>query len=415
MLKNWYNKMNEKIKYKLLTFIRYLGDSFFYPFFALYLHSKDNIGETKIGILIAITPFIGIVMNPIFSKICKNFKTLKTVLGIIGIMEALMICIILNSNTFVILLISTILLSIFGCSHYGLCDSLLTIYATENKINFSNIRVYGSISYIFGTAIAGILIDKFNDYQISFYVCTFFFILASILYLSLKNVYNESKKEEKRNLKELLTNKGFILFMIFYMIMYGILKTNNNFYSLLLEERGLSESVFGFNYFIFVGIEAIVLILLNKFNKKSNYKTLMFIAIISIAIMLLVNSAPIDKIPAYVLIIFSALRGVSWGIILHVTNKVIVSQVGVKNATLGTMALDLAYSIVVIICNTIGGYIMENVSYQSFFFILAVIGFIDAVFYLAVVRDNICINDEIDASQIEEIGELDETIYSDFF
>ena len=29
--------MTENIKYKVLMFIRYLGDSFFYPFFALYL------------------------------------------------------------------------------------------------------------------------------------------------------------------------------------------------------------------------------------------------------------------------------------------------------------------------------------------------------------------------------------------
>ena len=85
--------MKERMKYYILTFIRYLGDAFFYPFFALYLHTKDNVGEARIGILIALTPLIGLVANPIFSKICKNFKILKSVLGIIGILEAIMICV----------------------------------------------------------------------------------------------------------------------------------------------------------------------------------------------------------------------------------------------------------------------------------------------------------------------------------
>ena len=67
--------MNEKIKYYLLTFIRYFGDSFFYPFFSLYLYSKENIAESKVGILVALTPLIGLLANPLFSKICKNFKT----------------------------------------------------------------------------------------------------------------------------------------------------------------------------------------------------------------------------------------------------------------------------------------------------------------------------------------------------
>ena len=69
--------MKEKYKYYFLTFIRFLGDSFFYPFFALYLHSKEGIGEGRIGVLIAIIPFIGLIANPILSKICKNFKILK--------------------------------------------------------------------------------------------------------------------------------------------------------------------------------------------------------------------------------------------------------------------------------------------------------------------------------------------------
>ena len=58
----------EKFKYRLLTFIRYLGDSFYYPFIALYLKSRGLI-ESKIGLIISLSPLIGILMNPIYTKI----------------------------------------------------------------------------------------------------------------------------------------------------------------------------------------------------------------------------------------------------------------------------------------------------------------------------------------------------------
>ena len=93
-------------------------------------------------------------------------------------------------------------------------------------------------------------------------------------------IYNEIKKEGKRSYKEVLFNGPFILYAIFYMLMYGVLKTSNNYYPLLLESRNLSESIFGYNYTIFVGVEAAMLIVLDKINKRVNYKNLMLIAIL---------------------------------------------------------------------------------------------------------------------------------------
>jgi len=390
--------MNEKVKFYILTFIRYLGDSFFYPFFALYLHTKENIGESKIGILIALSPFIGLIANPIFSKLSKNYKTLKNVLGIIGIIEAIIIVVLLKCNSFYTLLIFTILLALVGSSHYGLFDSLITIYATENKMNFSKIRVWGSIAYVFGTAIGGEIIEKMN-YDFSFILCSVFFILSSILYFSVKPIYNNIKKEEKRSYKEVLTNKKFLSYLVFYMLLYGVMKTSNNYYSLLLESRGLSESVFGYNYTMFVLVEVILLFVFNKYNKKLNFQKLLFISSLFTAIMTFVNGS---NLPSYVIIAISALRGIAWSIILHISNKVVVNLLGIKNTTLGTMALDLTYSMIVILCNSMGGFIIEDSGYNIFYTLLGVLATIDLIYYLLVVRKNICVNDEIETGEVTE-------------
>ena len=68
--------MSESTKLKILVFLRYLGDSFFYPFLSLYLNSL-LFGESKIGFLIALVPLISIIMNPLYSKAIRNSKILN--------------------------------------------------------------------------------------------------------------------------------------------------------------------------------------------------------------------------------------------------------------------------------------------------------------------------------------------------
>ena len=69
----WGYNMKEVTKYKLLSTIRYLGDSFYYPFISLYLVSC-NLLESNIGFILSITPLVSIFTNPIYTKICKKNK-----------------------------------------------------------------------------------------------------------------------------------------------------------------------------------------------------------------------------------------------------------------------------------------------------------------------------------------------------
>ena len=59
------NYKKETRKYRTLTFIRYLGDGFFYPFFSLYL-SSTLLPESIIGFILSLLSLIGTLMNPIF-------------------------------------------------------------------------------------------------------------------------------------------------------------------------------------------------------------------------------------------------------------------------------------------------------------------------------------------------------------
>ena len=295
------------------------------------------------------------------------------------------------------MLVLIILLAISGTSHYGLLDSYSTQYAKINDINVSNLRVYGSIAYVIGLITSGYVINLFG-YGVSFIICSVLFTLTSIMYLIIKPIFDEIKNhEEKRNYKEVFSNKGYLLFLIYYVFMFGIQKASNNYYGLLLESKGISSSGYGYVYAMGVVMEVITLILFNKLNKKLNFKILLLIAIASIAIQNMINGS---NLSVYVIISSYILRGIAYGILLHVNYKILVNLVGVKNSTIVILLEELGINILVIIANAIGGNIIENISYNAYYLILGSMAFLDLIYYLIFVQKYVIKNDKIEVVNV---------------
>jgi len=370
--------MNEVLKYKLISFFRYLGDALFYPFFALFLQSR-NLVESKIGFLISLAPFIGIILNPIYTKIAKNFKNLKQVLVIMGILEAIFILLISMVSNYYLLLLLTILIAVFGTCHYGLMDSLFSVFANKEHIEYSSLRLYGSIAYIIGTTIGGVII-KYLSFLFCFGFACFFFISAGILYFLIKPL--DSKVESNEGVtSEIVKNKSYMFFLVIYVILYGAMKAGDNFFSTYLFERGISSSLYGIVYSYFVFIEVIVLLIYSKLKPNISPLILFMMVAILTIIRFVINALYLNII---LVIIVSGLRGVAFATILHTSFNYVNKLVGEKNATKAIMLLTLVYSIFVCILDNLDGMIIEKTkTYTYFYMILAIICLIGLLILIA--------------------------------
>lgn len=373
--------MKETKKYKLLTTIRYLGDAFFYPFFALYLKSIGLI-ENKIGFILSISPILSILLNPIYSYLCKEINKTKTVLEIITILEGIIIILISFSSNFYLVSFLTILLAIFGSCHYGLLDSITSFYACNTNINYSSIRIFGSCAYIVGTTLGG-YVTKFFDFKVCFIIAGILFIICGVIYKSLLKFDNEeivSKKVDIKNtLKYLFKNKSFIFFIIFYCLLMGTQATTDSFFSLYLESRGISSDQYGLIYSFFVLFEVVTLFILNKTFKESKTKLtypLLFVSSILLSIRMLVNFLDLN---IYVVIILSSFRGIGYAFILHTAFSYVQKIVKKEAASVAVMMLTFFYSIYLALWNNINGIIIKTYSYNTFYFVSLVL----AVFAIA--------------------------------
>ncbi len=377
--------MKEVTKYKLLSAIRYLGDSFYYPFISLYLVSC-NLLESNIGFILSITPLVSIFTNPIYTKLCKNVKTTKNILTIITVIEALIIFTISFSNSFYLISALVFLLALFGTSHYGLMDSLITIFATKNNESFSKIRIFGSIAYVIGTTAGGYVI-KLGGFHLCFGIACLLFVLSGFLYYSIKPMEEQQIINERPKYRDLLKNKEYLLFALFYVVFIGMMYASDYFFPVYLETRGITSSQYGLIYSYYVTLEVIVLFLLTRIKKQINNNLLLALATLFMLIRQIVNYL---NAPIAIVIIASGFRGISWAIILHISYKYVVDLLGEKLGTIGIMTMTLFQSLLIFILNNVDGTLIERYqSYKPFYMlmiVLAILACIIQIFRLMVYK-----------------------------
>lgn len=357
--------MKEITKYRILTFLRYLGDSLFYPFFSLFLQNQGLV-EGKIGFILSISPLIGIITNPIYTKICKNYTITKNILGIVSIIEALLIASISFFSNFYIIGGITLLIALFGSCHYGLMDSLITIFASNENANYSSIRLFGSSAYIIGTILGGILINYFS-FSLCFMASCILFIVSGIIYHLIKPInYNKESKETVK-LQVIFKNKEFVLFLILYTILMGTTNAGDNFFSVYLKSRGIGSTEYGFINAYYVIIEVVLLLIFTKNAKKINNNLLLVIGAASLSVRMFINGI---YAPLFLVIVSAGLRGVTYAILLHVSFQMVLTIVGEKKATTGIMLITLGQAIFVLIFNNINGNLIEKTNTYKYYYLL---------------------------------------------
>lgn len=371
--------MKENLKYKLAILIRYIGDSLYYPFISLYLVNNGLI-KSQIGFILSITPIIGILMNPVYTAICKNLNKTRITLIIISFLEAAMISIIGFIHNFYAITVIAILIAIFGSSHYGLLDSLTTVHAKNTNTSYSSYRVFGSIAYVFGTTVAGYII-KYTSYGITFVIGAASLMAAGILYIFLKPLQNkEEVVKEKASFKEVITNKDYIFFLVFYTLCTALTTGSENFFSVFLESKGVTSNQYGLIYSYFVIFEVIAVFILNKL-KKQNIYNFHIIASLIVFIRYLFNFLDLNL---YLTIFISAFRGIAFAMYFHVTYKYINNMLGNKNSVLGIMIATLTQSILTAILTNVYGVIIDNHGYKVFYLIAFIISAV--VLLLSIIR-----------------------------
>ncbi len=395
----------ETVKYQLVYFLRYMGDSFFYPFISLFLtsglnnglkyqnlnpkiYSQNGLSIEYAGYLLMLMPFVSIFINPLWSLIGRhsNLENNKKFVTVLSLIEGLLIIFISTIGmNFTILFIVLFLIAISGQPVYLLLDSFTKVYSDNVKIDYVKIRVFGSISYVVGAILSGFIL-KFTqtNYLYIFAICGVLFILTSTILIFVKPVVLGDKKEVcKANLHELFTNKNFYAILFFFLFSYGTMNAIDTFVPNYFDTRfNFGASNYSYLLAAFVIVEVILMFILAKYHNKLNIKKLAFLMVFLLSSRWLVLALSNNL---YISIIAQLLRGISMAIYIFIFLKIVAKCVNVKNLTAAIIFISSIISLYRVLIIFIGGKQLYNPSNYLLWFIFGSMLSLSSIFYLKLI------------------------------
>lgn len=365
----------ETFKYKIAQLIRYLGDSFFYPFFALYLSSLGN-KESQIGLILMIMPLVGVVINPMWSLFAKNVNMNRIFIIILTLIEGLLLIYIMQVTTLPFIVVGVLLLAVVGQPFYMLFDGYTAIYNIQSGTSYSSIRLFGSLGFAIGVLAAG-YVTKHLGFHYAFYTAAVFFMLLSLMLMWIKPLELKEDLSQKPDPKALLKNKKYIKFSLFYVISLAVLFSGDAFLGTYFEFKGLGSDIYGMVTFMGVVMEIVVLLIYAKWGHKFKKTYVMLSIVIFNFLRFLVFSFDVNN---YLLISVSLIRAITMAGLLFVGVEYMTKNVAKKNMTLGITLYSSLRLFLHAMLVFGAGYFIVDFGYFNFYLTIALLSLLALVF-----------------------------------
>ena len=240
--------------YNIIVFIDRLGGFMLYPFFALYLTQKYEIGMATVGILFAIFSISGMAGSALGGAIADRMgrKTVIIVSLLLSSLSALGMGFAPTLGIFIgVVVVVGTLGSIGGPAHEAVVADLLP--PEKRAEGYGIIRVIFNLAVIIAPPIAGLLIA--NSYLTLFIVdAVISIIAAAIVFFALPETKPQAHPDAKpETVRQTFAGYGrvfrdtpFILFIgVTVMMTLVYMNMNSTLGVFLRDERALSELKYG--------------------------------------------------------------------------------------------------------------------------------------------------------------------------
>lgn len=341
---------------KSLIFLFHATNTIIISFLPLYLKYKGLSG-TEIGWVLAIGPFASIISQPFWGYLSDKYKTVKKmlILSVIGMLTFSILFFQMNALIFILL---------FGAFFYffsspvgALSDSLAQRRANELKISFGSIRMWGSIGFAFSALIVGEFLNFVGiEYMIWPYVA--FGSILLIVAFTIQDVATDSSPVQFKDVKLLLQNKAYVLFLLIVLIIGISHRANDSYIGLYIAELGGSENLVGLAWFIGVISEATIFALAAVWFRKIHPIHFIILASVLYSVRWFLYGM-IDH--PYLIIVLQVFHGLTFGI-FYVTTFDYVTSIIPRNlqATGHLIFYSALFGLTGIIGSLTGGVIIEN-------------------------------------------------------
>ena len=253
--------------YNIIVFIDRLGGFMLYPFFALYLTQKFDIGMSTVGILLAIFSFSGMIGSTLGGAIADRVGRKVVIIFslIFSSLSALGIGLAPSLGIFVaIIFVAGTLSNIGHPAHEAVVADLLPV--DKRAEGYGIIRVVFNLAVIVAPPLAGLLIS--NSYLTLFIVdAAISLVSAAVVLLALPETKPQAHADAKpETMKQTFAGYGRVFKDVPFLAFIGVtvmmtlvyMNMNSTLGVYLRDHHGLPELSYG----LLISINAVIVVML---------------------------------------------------------------------------------------------------------------------------------------------------------
>jgi MFS transporter, PPP family, 3-phenylpropionic acid transporter len=220
------------------NFVFYAGMASIIPYFVLY-YQELGFSGAQISVLAGLPPLVTLFFSPFWTNLADRTGRHKLIMSMGALMVILADLLFPALTTFSVVLFVVLLLNIFISPVSPLADSATMHMLTGQREMYGRIRIGGTIGWGIAAPIAGALIARYG-LNMGFWSCAALFVLVLILSQGFK--FGKPEPAETRgSMRDLLSQRHWIYFMIYAFLGGVMLNSTSNFLSPYIKELGGTE------------------------------------------------------------------------------------------------------------------------------------------------------------------------------
>lgn len=350
---------NTYYKFSGLYFFFYYGLGAILPLFALYLESIGLTG-TQIGSITAAGSLIGIFSGPFFAYLSDRNKAHKPILMFLMIGVLITSAIVTQVTNYALLFVILIFYYLFMHPINPLMDGI----TLHSSLPFGKIRLWGSVGFAIAAFVTSIIADK-TSLVIPFYILIVTLLLSLVIIQKTQIKITDKNGVDLHQLMTLLSNKKFLVFVTYGMLISSTIGGMNNYFGLYFKSLGGNVSLVGLAFLLFALSEVPFMQILGKYLLRHGpYKMLMVVPILGIIRWGFYSFGPS---PLLILLTFP-IQGLFYAPILIGSAEYIRLEFPSNLRTTGiALYTSLGFGLGGIIANSLSGYLYEHYSANTIF------------------------------------------------
>lgn len=246
--------MWHSIPLTLFWFVYFGSLGIFYPYFALYLRENAGLTGTQVGLILAISPFVGMMAQPLWGQLADRTGARSRTLALLTVGTALGYLGLGLADGFWPIVLATAVLALVGTAIFPMMTSVsLAILRNAGRHAFGHVRAWGTIGYFILIMVfpwmlqifAGPLDQRVFDVNVSqpglglmFPITASLVLVASFIAFFLPKKGAVALRAARGDWRELIHNRAFLRFLCFSLIAHFLMHGPMWLFPLFVRSRG---------------------------------------------------------------------------------------------------------------------------------------------------------------------------------